>query len=193
MSSYPSPTDNLEHLSSVQFEPTAEQLARELAIRRFRRLYVYLPIGIAVALAAIILIIVLIGLFAPGLVGANQFISALADIIVILWIIPMLVITAVPTIGYIAYVINRRQRRQRAAAQGVNVDRSRVQLLLWRVQQLMDRVHAKGDEWAPIIAAPVIAFNTLLAEAEAWLTIVKRQFTPSHRSRKNDRDGTRRS
>jgi hypothetical protein len=170
------------------FEPSAAQLERDRILRRRTRLYIYLPLGIVSFIAIVLIVLILIGLFAPGIVGTEVFISALADIIVILWIGPMILLVSILPIGYIAYFVNRRQKRKLNPQTGPLAYRSRIQVLLWRIQYFVDRSQVKTVEIAPKVAKPVIDFNVLLADLGAWLNILIR---PIRRSTNDDRDRDR--
>ena len=168
------------------FEPTAAQLERDRLLRRRNLLYIYLPLGIVSFMAAIIIVLILIGLFAPGIQGTEEFISALADVIVILWIFPMMVMVSLLPITYVAYFVNRRQKRKLDPQTGPLAYRSRVQVLLWRIQVFMDQTRVKTGEIAPKVAEPVTSFNAYIAYFGAWLNILMRPFKGSEN---HDRDG----
>ena len=106
------------HYHEPKFEPTAAQLERDRLLRRRTRLYIYLPLGIVSFIALVLIALILIGLFAPGIQGTEEFISAVADIIVILWIIPMIVLISLLPIAYVAYFVDRRQKRETRSADG---------------------------------------------------------------------------
>lgn len=168
------------------FEPTPAQLERDQLLRRRTRLYIYLPLGIVSFIAALLIILILIGLFAPGITGTAAFISAVADIIVILWLIPTVILIAIFPIAYLAYVVNRRQKRKLNPQTGPLANRSRIQILLWRLQIFIGQAQVKTDEVAPRVAEPVTMFNAYIAYFDAWLKILIRPFK---RSADHDRDG----
>ncbi|NCF65376.1 MAG: hypothetical protein JSV68_15535 [Anaerolineaceae bacterium] len=168
------------------FGPSAEQLERDQILRRRTRLYIYLPLGIVSFIAVVLIVLILIGLFAPGIVGTAAFISAVADIIVILWIIPMILVVSILPITYIAYFVNRRQKRKLDPQTGPLAYRSRLQVFLWRIQLFMNRTQVKTDELAPKVAEPVTEFNAILAYLGAWLNILIRPFRGNT---KHERDG----
>jgi len=169
MEMYPPPRENL-------FVPTAEQLAREQELRRFNRLYIYLPLGLLALVAVLIVGALLVGVFSPGIMGTEEFISALADIIIILWIMPMLVLMALASIGFIAMAVNRRQQRKLLPADSPLLQHSRVQWFLWRVQSTLGRAEAQVDLAAEKMTDPLIRNHGRIAEVEAWAEIVTRPF-----------------
>lgn len=174
------------HYQEPKFEPTAAQLERDRLLRRRTRLYIYLPLGIVSFIALVLIALILIGLFVFGVQGFAEFISAVADIIVILWIIPMIILVSLLPIAYVAYFANRRQKRKLDPQTGPLAYRSRPQVLLWRIQLFMGQTQVKTDEIAPKVAKPVISFNALIAYLGAWLNIVIRPFRGSEY---HDRDG----
>jgi hypothetical protein len=174
-----------QHYHEPTFEPTTAQLERDRLLRRRSRLYIYLPLGIVSFIALVLIALILIGLFAPGIQGTEEFISAVADIIVILWIIPMIVLVSLLPIAYVAYFVNRRQKRKLDPQTGPLAYRSRVQVFLWRIQVFMDQTEVKTGELAPKVAKPVTNFNAYIAYLGAWLNILIRPFK---RSTTHDRD-----
>jgi len=165
------------------YHPSAEQLARRKARQRFYRLYMLLPLGLVALVATTIVVLLLIGVFSPGIIGTEAFISALADIILILWIMPMLVLLALFILGFVALTVNRRQQRNLLPEDSPRRQYGRVQLVLWRVQRFLDQASAKVDQTADAMVAPVIRNNGRIEEAEAWWDIATRPLR-----RDDDRD-----
>lgn len=162
------------------FKPTPFQLERDRELRRRNRLYIYLPIGVACLLSLVTIILILIGIFAPGVTGTEAFIAAVADIIIILWIVPVIALLSILPIGYFAYIVNRRNKRKLHPQTGPLAYRSRIQVLLWRVQYFIERADNKTTEYAPKVAEPVTRFNGLLAYLDAWHNILTRPFRGSN-------------
>jgi hypothetical protein len=168
------------------FEPTAKQLQRDRQLQRRNRLYIYLPLSIVSLIAIVLIVLILIGIFAPGIQGTAEFISAVADIIVILWIMPAMIFVSILPITYIAYLFNRRQKRKLDPQTGPLAYRSRIQILLWRIQVFIDQVEATSDQWAPKIAEPFINFNARIAGAE---TRFENLIRPTEGNSNHDRYG----
>jgi hypothetical protein len=143
-------------------------------------------LGIVSFIAAVLIILILIGIFAPGIQGTAAFISAVADIIIILWIIPAMILVSLLPLAYVAYLLNRRQKRKLDPQTGPLAYRSRIQILLWRIQLFMDQSQVKTDEIAPRVAKPATDFNAFIAYVGAWLNILARPF---RRSEDHDPDG----
>lgn len=169
------------------FEPSAIQLERDKELRRRNRLYIYLPLGIVTFLSIVIIVLLLIGIFAPGITGTEEFIAAVADIIIILWIIPAILLLSLLPIGYVSYMVNRRNQRKLNPQTGPLAYRSRIQVLLWRVQYFVERSQSTTNEYAPKIAQPVTRFNSFIAYVEAWLNALVK---PIKGSKNNDRNAT---
>lgn len=161
--------------------PTPEQLERDRQLKRFNRLYVYLPLGAGIFITLTIIILLLIGMFVPGLTGAEAFMSAMADLIIILWSLPMLILCAIVPLGYLAYVLNRRQKRKLQPQTGPLANRSRVQILLWRIQSFLDSADKQTEGVSDRIAAPIIRLNSYLSSTEAWLNNLKEQIRGSNK------------
>lgn len=157
-----------------QFEPNAEQLERDRALRRFNRLFVFLPLGVGALIAITLVVLLLIGVLVPGLSGAAEFASAMADLVIILFSLPLMLLCAILPVGYLAYVANKRQKRSLQPQTGPLADHGRIQILLWRLQQLMERTEAKTVQTAPKIAGPVIRANAFFAYLGRWKDIVIR-------------------
>ena len=105
--------------------------------------------------------------------SARQLLSGLADIILIVTIIPLwLVLTLIP-VGAIAVWVQMRQK-------DVSPLRG-LQILLWRVDSKVGQLKAKTNEVVPKLAAPVVEANARLAFVFAWLDAVKRLFWPGTR------------
>lgn len=162
------------------YQPSTEQLARDAALRRFNRLYVALPIGLGVVALLIIIGLFLFLIFSPDSVASAQYISNLADIIMILGTVPLLVLCAILPIAYLGYVANRRQRRaQGPIITGPMANRSRVQAALWRVDSAMEKANQKTNEVAPKVAEPFIKANARFNQAESWLKSIRNAFRRS--------------
>lgn len=148
------------------FEPSQEQLARNAALHRFNRLYLYLPLGLTVATAVAIIILFLIGVLAPGLTGAAEFASALADITIILFSLPLMLLCALGPVMLGGMLMFSRNRRQQGIPRFDNG--GRIQVLLWKLDNLIQQSQTKTVEVAPKITQPVIKANATLAYISAF-------------------------
>ena len=150
------------------FEPSAEQLARDAELRRFNRLYLYLPIGIAAAIVTLIPLLMLIVIFLPESDDATTFISALSALVIIVFSVPLILLGAVILGGIALYLFDRRQRRKEFPQTGPLAYRSRLQVLMWRLDFFLDRVKAGTEKNAPKVAEPVMKANAFLAYLQSW-------------------------
>ncbi len=160
----------------ASYSPSPEQLERERALKRFNRLYIYVPVTVAVIIVVVLVVLMLIGILAPGLVGANVFLSGLADTILVLWMIPMMVLFALVPIGYVAYLVNRRQRRDQLPPDSPLLRHSRAQMAMWQAQNIVDRVGATSEGLSDRIAKPLLRLDSSAAYLFAWLDILAKPF-----------------
>lgn len=144
--------------SNIQpsYQPTAEQLARDEALKRYNRLYLMLPLAIAVLIALGLLITLIVLAFLPNHDSIRQFISGMADIVIILASIPMTLLCAILPIAYIAFAWNRRQQRQMYPQTGPMAYRGRIQSFLWWVQSKLDQVQAAVERGSTGVANRVM-------------------------------------
>jgi len=151
------------------FQPTVAQLARAAALQRFNRLAVYLPLILFALVGFILLVLMLINALPnEGSSKIREFLSGIADIAVIMAIIPLwLVATAIP-IGVIVLFVQMRQR-------DVSPLRG-LQTLLWRIESKVGQLQEKTNELAPKAAAPVITVNARLTFALAWIEQMRHYF-----------------
>lgn len=153
---------------SQPYQPTAEQLERTAALTRFNRLYVYLPLIIFSAVGLFLLGLMLWGVFSPNENGAIGLMSGLADLIVIMTVIPLLLLCAVVPAAAIGLVVYRRQQPQRK--------HGRFQTLLWRLDTLITKAQSKTATTLPKAAAPVIKGHAWAAYVRALVENIKKLF-----------------
>lgn len=154
--------------------PTAEQQARRLALRRFNRLAVYLPMGL-LALLWLSLILGMLWLTVAGSwfnVDTNReyyrgLISGVADAFTVIMLAPLLLLCALPLIGAVAFVIWRRQRRKAQPAGAEKLP------LFWRVENIVSALRARVDTTMPKVARPVISTHAMSAYVRTLLAQIK--------------------
>ena len=135
----------------IAYLPTLEQLERKAALRRFNRLYVYLPLAIFTTIAVIIIIALFWGAFSGDNAQRRIFISALADIVVILGTIPLILAFSIVPIGAIATYFYMRSLPQQ--------EHSRTHDFLWQLNNGINKVGNKTEEVAPKLIKPITASN----------------------------------
>ena len=161
------PRPDIPTTYTLPFQPSPEQLARKAALHRFNRLYLYLPLGILTAAALVVLVLFLVGIFVPGLTGAAELASGLADVTIILFSIPMMVLCALgPALlaGIFAFSRDRRKKGLRRMDDG-----GRLQELFWKADNLIQQTQRKAVEITPRLTKPVIMVNAKLAYLQAFL------------------------
>jgi hypothetical protein len=134
------------------YQPSAEQLARDEALKRFNRLYLILPIVIAVLIALALIITLAILAFLPDHVETRQFISGLADLVMILAALPATLLCAILPVAYVAIALNRRQQRQLYPQTGPMANRGRIQSFLWWLQGKLDQLQAAAESGSTALA-----------------------------------------
>ena len=176
-------TTSIQPNTKKNFTPSAEQLARAKARRRFNFWAVYFPL-IIVALGVLVLVGFMVwSVLAPKPQATRSFVSGLADLLIILATLPLaLVCGAVPLaiVGFVVY--RRRQKPAQPEVKGQPVY-GRLQKLFWQLDNVIVTSRRKSDELLPKVAQPIIRGNALLAYAETLLAHLKAFLT---RSSKND-------
>ena len=114
------------------YRPSTRQLERGERIRRFNVLAVYLPIGLAAIIAITLTVLLLIVALGVGSSEALATISAVADSVVILAIIPTMVLCAIVPTAYIAVAMQMRSRGQAPVRS--------TQWILWQVQYRLELI-----------------------------------------------------
>jgi len=158
------------------FEPHAEQVARAAALRRFTRLYVYVPVGLVTAVVLTIFLYLLYLALFPPTEDTYLFLSGLADFVLILMLLPVvlifgLVMTAV--IGgyiYYNYFMDEADRPIPPAP-----PYGRVRTLLWRIDSLLLLiVLPKLRHYSYRITRPIVRFNGWFTYIQSWLDSLRR-------------------
>jgi hypothetical protein len=159
----------------IGYQPTAAQLARAAATKRFTRLYVYLPIGLGTAVVAILsLYLLYLALFPPS-EDTYLFLSGLADFIAVLWLIPVVLIfgllLAAGIGGYIYYwyVLDEAERPIPPAPK-----HGRIRTLLWQLDSLLVRIFPLVLEAERRITRPLIRIHAWFAYLGAWVNNFKK-------------------
>ncbi|WP_420642476.1 hypothetical protein [Candidatus Leptofilum sp.] len=140
------------------FEPTAVQLQRAEELKRFNRLAIYLPVGLLTVAAIGLFIYLLIVAIWPPFEDTRLFLSGVADIILIFFMLPVLLIFGLLLAGIIGGAIYWRQSRKEEGETLRNTY-GRLRLLLWKLDQRLSGVYGQVDKQIPKLANPVIRFN----------------------------------
>lgn len=139
-----------------------EQAARDKALRRFNRLFVYTPIAL-LGFGILALLVWLAWETLPDAAVKRQAaVSGVADIVLILWLCPTVLVCALaPGLG-IFLLVRRRQSG--------SVVRLRLQRLLWRVENMLADVRPKLLAVEARLARPVIAGHGWITFVRVWLS-----------------------
>jgi hypothetical protein len=150
------------------YKPTTEQLARDEVLRRFNRRFVYWPIGIASLISfSIVLTLILYIIFAPSTEYIVT-ISAVADVVIILMACTAILIISIflAVAGAVLY---------QARTKGVAPIRQ-LQILFWRVESFIIRIHNSILQITPLFARPFIVIGGAIAYIKALLLGIPRIF-----------------
>lgn len=163
--------------TQIPYQPTDGQMARASALRRFNRLYVYIPLFLGASIILFLLGWMFWRTFLPQLENNRQFLSGVADIVIIFTIMPMMLICALGPASLIGLVGYRYKKRREQKKSGQSPPPAgRLQLLLWRLDHLLDTVAIKTADILPKVSKPVIGLNAFLAYMEALFIQFKKLF-----------------
>lgn len=149
----------MEYTNSVEakpeYQPTPVQLEREAALRRFNRLFVYLPIGIAVIIALLVIgLLFWVTLIQPG-EDSRETVSGIASSVVILASIPMTIICAIPSVLFIVVFFQGRKKGMAPI--------KRIQTIFWRIDSLVLRLQSAVNEYTPKVANVIVKPHAAVA------------------------------
>ena len=161
-----------------EFEPSSSQLERAKAIRRFNWRFVYIPLIIGIVIVLVLLGLMLwVGLAPQQAESYRPFFSGLADIVLIFTLIPMMMLCSIGPIALIGLGAFRYQKRQEQKESGEPEPPARgLQLLLWRVDSLLDKASSSVQTHAPKAATPIIQVNAFLAYVESLIKQIRNLF-----------------
>lgn len=168
------------------YRPTAEQLARDEARRRYLRRNVYTPILITVVIIAVLFLGLVALAFGAGarfgidMSQVASFIAGLSALVVILFAVPLTIVMSLLPIAWVALRLNRRQQRKLYPETGPMAYRSRVQTLLWQLDSLLDGMEDSVERLAARLRRPLIRLHTRAAYLRGWLRGIQDQFKRSN-------------
>lgn len=157
------------------FVPTAVQLERANALKRFNRLVLYLPLGLLATAVLGLLIYLLVIAIWPPYEDTRLFLSGIADIILILFMLPVVLIFGLLLASIFGGLIYQRQSRKENGTPTLQQKYGRLRLLLWKLDQKLSAVYRKADQLMPRVANPVIRFNAFTAYISSWLSQLAEQ------------------
>jgi hypothetical protein len=151
-------------------EPTAVQKARITSLQRFNWYFVYTPILVLLLIVLTLTGLLTLGALSPKIIGTRPFISCVADIIIILTILPMSLLCLVLPLAMVGFMVYRRGKKKDGTQYG------RLHRLFWRIERLLDIVQAKTEAILPKVGQPIIRLNALLAYITTLLDHIMRLF-----------------
>ena len=160
------------------FKLGTAQREREAALKRFNRLYVLVPIIVVSVISVLIIALMIVAVLAMSISDTVNpdfisFVSGLADITIIMFTIPMIILMISGPMLLGAMINNSRKRRKLgkpAFDQGGS-----FQVLLWKLDNLIQKSQTKTNEVAPQMADQVIRFNESLAYTVAFAGVFLKQ------------------
>ena len=158
-----STTGSTTEQTAVSFEPNEEQQLRDARLRRFNRLAVYLPIG----LTAVVLMCCLGFLVCRAVVPAEAAffstltLSGIADLLLILVMLPLIILLALITGGAVYGLIYWQQQSQKRPP----YERDRLRLLLWKLGNILDEIQHRVTAVSNRATQPLITANARLNQA----------------------------
>jgi hypothetical protein len=146
----------------VLYEPTAGQAKRAQELRRFNLLYVYLPVGLMSAITVITVVLLLFVAITQPNVEAILWLSGIADIALVLAMLPVIAVGAF-VLGLFAYIYIQARRNGTAPIR-------QTQRLLWRMDNVAGRLRVRTDEAAMVVIQPFFKLQGVVAYVRALIT-----------------------
>lgn len=162
------------------YTPTSAQLERTKAFKRFNRLYVYLPIFLGS------LIIVGLWIFLGWITFSNpegstlSFVSGLADLILILILLPMVLIGLIGPLalfGLIYWAYNRR--KQQNENKTLLDEGLLIQKYSWQAESFIEKSLIKVYTIFSKAVKPIMQFNVWITYVQTFLKKLLAIFTRS--------------
>lgn len=155
----------------TEYIPTLVQQERAASLRRFNRLYIYLPITFFGIVAILITVFLLYLSLNPPSVETLQTISGMADAVVILGTIPAIIVCGIVPALFLVTTVQARKRQMAPLRQ--------LQTFLWRMDSGVGIVRQKVGETAPKIARPFITIHAKLAYFQTLFSRIPHLFRRS--------------
>ncbi len=172
--------------SRTTYQPTAEQLARDEALKRYNRKSITIPVVIISVIAVGLFILLLVLAFGFADTGqARQFIAGMSAFTIIFISIPLIFFMSVLPIAYAAWWFNRREQRKLYPETGPMAYRSRVQVLLWQLESYLKVAQRQVNRGSSAVTDPLIRAHALWAYGEEFVREFEENFT---RSETHDND-----
>lgn len=151
------------------YQPTPTQVERADYWRRFTRLYVILPLSILSGVVLILSIFLLYMAIWPATEQTRLFLSAIADILVIIFLLVVTFIFAIILVGIFGAGIGYRQHWRQQPDSPLR-KYGYIRILLWQIDSFIDKPIPTINKFSKNIADLTIKINALLAYIESWLS-----------------------
>lgn len=165
-------------------QPTAEQLARDAARRHSLRRNVYLPLALAVGVVILAFVTIALLAFAAPYLGidlaaARSFIAGLSGLVIIMITAPLIALMSILPLSYLAWRWNRRQNRPPVIeGRPRPVDYGRLQPLLWRVENTLDRIARSSARAGARLTEPLVSLHARADYWQEFARALQRNFGP---------------
>lgn len=151
----------MEQTDVVRLETAAEN--NQKALKRFNRLYVFVPLGLTALLAVVVMAAVIASTIFNENATAQGTTSGLADLLVIAFILFPVMLLMVALVGLVMYMLNERRRRG-------SFVRGRVTKAGTKLIEYGDIAQTKTEAAQTRIADTVIKTNSRVTKTKALLT-----------------------
>ena len=159
-------------VAEPSYTPTEEQIKRAEARRRFNRSYVYAPIFLLTAVVLGLTGLMIWSIFAPNAAESAAFLSGIADIILILVLLPTIMIWGAIVGLPIGYYVKRYQERRQEPTPDQRYVRQygRFRILIWQLEYKIDQLaDFITNRLLPAITRPLIRTHQIGAAIMTWL------------------------
>lgn len=153
---------------SPVYHPSARQRERAASLRRFNRVAIYLPVSLAGIIVLLLIGLLLWGVLSPNIRGTQEFVSGLADLVLILTIVPLMLVCALLPLAAIGYAVYRHQQPKR--------EYGRLQILFWRLDSWLEKAKEKVEAVAPKVTQPIIVSRAQWSYWQTFFIRLKRYF-----------------
>ena len=133
------------------------------ALKRFNRLYVFLPLGLTVLLGVVVMAAVTASTIFNDNATAQGTSSGMADLLVIAFILFPVMLLMVALVGLTGYVLNERRRRG-------SFVRGRVNKASTKLIEYGDIAHTKTEAAQARVADGIIKTNSRVTRTKALIT-----------------------
>lgn len=150
------------------YQPTPVQIERANYWRRFTRLYVILPLSILSGVVLILAIFLLYLAVWPASELTRPFLSAVADILVIIFLLVVTFFFALILVGIFGAGIAYRQHWRQQPDSPLK-KYGYIRILLWQIDSFIDKPIPYINKFSKSTADFTIKINAFFAYVKSWL------------------------